>query len=471
MADDLAVQFFTAAKAQHEASAKWHLIVLAVLAYFHLALAGPFAGQSQELAVILHERDQKRAFEEQLQDALAHASEFTNLVQAEIANTSGALRGELVGAFATLDAIVPQLIALGPERAGGDEGARLFQPSAMSGIQQQQQQQQQAPPQPETLTPTLAVMEPALRARLVEVARSANGDLRQVAELTSYISDFIVAPAIQNANEAWATDLQTIESMAGELDERLRAAIGTAGSAAAQLNGLREAVSKLLKNALELKFAAPSDTAWWSTIAGKDVSIQRMLEAMTESINQRRNALKAVESQAAEAARAIEESDQRAEDVTAELAKLEQQAMELQTQLGTIGEPLKVISIRLSVLAPLLPLVIALTIAALSLWRAEGIRRMRFAAAQAPSGADGDLLRRWLQNVAGGSARVLAAREIAIAGIALAWVSAAQRAVHALPAPQLSAFEIIGLALAALIGARAYHWYQSGQALGFATRR
>ncbi len=125
--------------------------MLAVLAYFHLALAGPFAGQSQELAVILHERDQKRAFEEQLQDALAHASEFTNLVQAEIADTSGALRGELVGAFATLDAIIPQLIALGPERAGGDEGARLFQPSAMSGIQQQQQQQQQAPPQPETL--------------------------------------------------------------------------------------------------------------------------------------------------------------------------------------------------------------------------------------------------------------------------------------------------------------------------------
>ena len=472
MADDLAVGFFTAAKAQHEASAKWHLIVLAVLAYFHLALAGPFAEQSQELAVILHERDQKRAFEEQLQDALVRASEFTNFVQAEIANTSSALRGELVGAFATLDAIIPQLIALGPERAGGDEGARLFQLSAMSGTQQQQQQQQQqAPPQPETLTPTLAVMEPALRARLAEVAKSSNGDLRQVAELTSYISDFIVAPAIRNANEAWATDLQTIESMAGELDERLRSAIGTAGSAADQLNGLREAVSKLVKNAQELKFAAPSDTAWWSTIAGKDVSIQRMLEAMTESINQRRNALKAVESQAAQAARAIEESDQRAEEVTAELAKLEEQARELQTQLGTIGEPLKVISIRLSVLAPLLPLVIALTIAALSLWRAEGIRRMRFAAALVPSGAEGDLLRRWLQEAAGGSARVLAAREIAIAGVALAWVSAAQRAVHALPAPQLSAFEIIGLALAALIGARAYHWYQSGQALGFATRR
>jgi hypothetical protein len=305
----------------------------------------------------------------------------------------------------------------------------------------------------------------------VEIAQSSNGDLREVAELNSYISDFIIAPAIQNANEAWATDLQTIEPMAEELDERLQSAIGAAGSAAEQLNALREAVAKLRMNAQELKFAAPSDTAWWSTIAGKGASIQRMLSAMTESINQRRNALKAVESQAAQAAQAINESDQRADEVKAELAKLEEQAKELQSQLGTIGEPLKVISIRLSVLAPLSPLVIALAIAALSLWRAEGIRRMRFAAALVPSGAEGDVLRRWLLEAAGGSARLLAAREIVIAGIAIAWVLAAWRGVRVLPAPHLSEREIVCLALAALIVARAYHWYQSGQAIGFAGRR
>jgi hypothetical protein len=291
-----------------------------------------------------------------------------------------------------------------------------------------------------------------------------------VAELNSYISDFIVAPAIENANEAWAADLQTIEPMAKELDEHLSSAIALAGSAAGQLSALKEAVSKLLKNARDLKFAAPRDTAWWRTVAGKEASIQKMLEAMTESINQRQNALKAVQTQAAQAAQAIKESDQRAEEVAADLEKLEEQARELQAQLGAIGDPLKVISIRLSVLAPLLPLVIALTIAALSLWRAEGLRRMRFAAALVASGGEGDLLRRWLQEAAGGSPRILAAREIAIAGIALAWVLVAWQAVRALPVPQLSHLEIVGLALAALIGARGYHWYQSGLALSFAGR-
>lgn len=466
MADDLGVQFFTATKAQHEASAKWHLIVLAILAYFHLALAAPFAEQTRALAVIIQERDQKRAFEEQLQGVLVLADEFTNLVQAEIANTSGTLRSELVEAFATLDAIIPQLIQLGPERAAGEEGTRLFQPSGVSGIQQQQQQ---APPQPEA--PILAVMEPALRTRLVEVAMSSNGDLSQVAELNSYISDFIVTPAIENANEAWASDLQTIEPMAKELDQHLSSAIALAGSAAEQLSGLKEAVSKLLKNAKDLKFTAPRGTTWWRTVAGKGASIQKMLEAMTESINQRQNALKAVQTQAAQAAQATRESDQRAEEVAADLEKLEEQAQELQTQLGAIGDPLKVISIRLSVLAPLLPLVIALTIAALSLWRAEGLRRMRFAAALVASGGEGDLLRRWLQEVAGGSPLILAAREIVIASVALAWVLVAWRAVHTLPVPRLSNLEIVGLALAVLIAARGYHWYQSNRALGFASRR
>jgi hypothetical protein len=35
MADDLGVQFFTAAKAQHKSATKWHLIVLATASAYH----------------------------------------------------------------------------------------------------------------------------------------------------------------------------------------------------------------------------------------------------------------------------------------------------------------------------------------------------------------------------------------------------------------------------------------------------
>ena len=469
MADDLGVQFFTAAKAQHEASAKWHLIVLAVLAYFHLALAGPFAKQTEELAAITHERDQKRVLDSQLADVVGLADEFTGVVQEEVAETSSALRNELVEAFATLDAIIPQLIRLGREKAGGEDGARLFRPSPMDGIQQQQQQQQ-APP-PETLDPTLVVMDPQLRVRVAEVGQTANGDLRQLAELNSYIGDSIVAPAIQRANDSWAEDRQSIVAMAAEIDERIGSTVDTAGDAADPLRRLRDTVLTLRKIAEELTFAVPEGTAWWGTIGGKETSIEKMLEAMTQGIDQRRSALKEVKEQATEAAEATRQSDRRAQEVAAELAALEEQAKELQTQLGAIGEPLKVISLKLSLLAPLLALIIGLGLAALALWRAESLRRMSVAASVVADAARDRVIRPWLRSAAGGSPALLLVRELASGAVAAAWVLAAWLATRSLPTPLLPSPAVIGLALAAVAAAWAYHWRRSAQALAISERK
>lgn len=464
MADDLGVQFFTAAKAQHEASAKWHLIVLALLAYFHLALAGPFAKQTEELAAITNERDQKRVLDAQLADAVGLADEFTGFVQEEVAETSSALRNELVESFAALDAIIPQLIRLGGEKAGGEDGARLFQSVSMGGMQQQQ-----GPP-PETLDPTLAVMDPQLRMRVAEVGASANGDLRQLAELNSYIGDSIVAPAIQRANESWAEDRQSIVAMAAEIDDRIGSMIDTAGDAADPLRRLRDTVLKLRKIAEELRFVVPEGTAWWGTIGGKETSIEKMLEAMTKGIDQKRSALKDVKEQAAEAAEATRQSDRRAQEVAAELAALEEQAKELQAQLGAVGEPLKVISLKLSLLAPLLALIIGLGVAALALWRADSLRRMSVAASLVADAARDRVIRPWLRSAAGGSPARLLVWELASGAAAAAWVLAAWLATRSLPTPLLPSMTVIGFALAAVAAGWAYHWYRAAQALAISAR-
>lgn len=469
MADDLGVQFFTAAKAQHEASAKWHLIVLAVLAYFHLALAGPFAKQTEELTAIVHERDQKRILESQLTEVVGLADEFTSFVQEEVAETSGALRNELVEAFAALDAVIPQLIRLGREKAGGEDGAQLFQLPPMSGMQQQQQQQQA--PQPESLAPTLALMEPELRIRVVEVAESSNGDLRQLAELNSYISNSVVAPAIQRANDSWAVDRQSVVMMAAEVDRRIQSTIDAAGDAADPLRRLNDTVSKLRKIAEELKFAVPEGTAWWGTIGGKEASIEKMLEAMTQIIDQKRSALKEVKKQAAEAAEATRENNQRAEEVAAELTRLEEQTRELQAQLGAIGEPLKVISLKLSLLAPLLALIIGLGVAAIALWRGESLRRMSVATSVVADAAQDRVIRPWLRSAVGGSPALLAVWEVVSGAVAAAWVLTAWNATRSLPTPLLPSVAVIGLALTAIAAGWAYHWYRAAQALAISERK
>jgi hypothetical protein len=463
MADDLGVQYFTAAKAQHEASAKWHLIVLALLAYFHLALAGPFAKQSEDLGAILEARDQKRILESQLSDVVVRAEEFTGFVQEAVAETSSSLRDELVESFAALNAIIPQLIRLGPERAGGEDGAQLFQPSSMSGIQQQQQQQQA--PQPEA--PTIALMEPELR---VQVAERANGDLREFRPLNEYISSSVVAPIIQRANESWEEVRPTVVAMAKELDGRLQSTVDAVGDAADQLRRLDDTVLKLRKIAEDLKFAVPEGTKWWGTIGDKEASIEKMLEAMTKGIDQKKSAIEEVKIEASEAAEATQENDQRAQEVAAELAKLEEQAAELQAQLGAIGDPLKVISLKLSLLAPLLALIIGLGVAALALWRAESLRRMSVAASAVVDATQDKVIRSWLRSAAGGSPALLLVWELASGALAVAWVVAAWNATRSLPTPLLPSITVIGLALAAVAAGWAYHWYRAARALAVSKR-
>jgi hypothetical protein len=463
MADDLGVQYFTAAKAQHEASAKWHLIVLALLAYFHLALAGPFAKQSEELDAILEARDQKRILESQLTDVVVRAEEFTDFVQEAVAETSSTLRDKLVESFAALDAIIPQLIRLGPEKAGDEDGAQLFHASSMSGIQQQQQQQQASQPE----APTIALMEPELR---VQVAERANGDLRELKALNEYITSSVVAPLIQRANGSWEEVRPTIVAMAKELDGRLQSTVDVAGDAADQLRRLDDTVLKLRNIAEDLKFAVPDGTKWWGTIGGKEASIEKMLEAMTKGINQKRSAIEEVKIEASEAAEATQENDQRAQKVAAELAKLEEQAAELQAQLGAIGEPLKVISLKLSLLAPLLALIVGLGVAALALWRAESLRRMSVAASAVVDATQDKVIRSWLRSAAGGSPTLQLVWEAAGGALAAAWVIAAWNATRSLATPLLPSSTVIGLALAAVAAGWAYHWYRAAQALAVSKR-
>lgn len=317
-----------------------------------------------------------------------------------------------------------------------------------------------------------APMPPALRRMVATAAQTGDANPEYAGEIERYISASIITPAFARANALWTSrHLPGLASNATALNAEIEGGIAGAGSAGEQLKQLRTAVASLLDEAQRLSFVPPADEGWWRSVAGKEESIGAMVDAMrrgAEKLGAEQGKLQAAKD---EVSKSVQANLERIKQIDDALADLERQARELQAQLGEIGEPLKVVSVRLSVLAPLLPLVIALAIAALTLWRAEALRRMRFAASLVPSGAEGDVLRRWLLEAAGGSARLLAAREIVIAGIAIAWVLAAWRGVRVLPAPHLSEREIVGLALAALIVARAYHWYQSGQAIGFAGRR
>jgi methyl-accepting chemotaxis protein len=470
---DLGVQFFTAAKSQHESGAKWSLIVLVLLLYFHLAIAGPYARQTADKAEVDRALEDNRKVEAQLDPIVKSAAAFVKRVDGELTEVSARLRDDLVAHFRSLDQAIQQLSILSPEEAEGDLGNQVFTAGGSGGFaqQQQQQQQQQAPP-PDDLAAMMAPMPPALRGMVATAAQTGDATSQHREEIERYIAASIITPAFARANALWTSrDLPGLLDNARTLTAEIEKSAASAGNATDQLKQLQAAVASLSEEARRLSFVPPADEGWWRSVAGKEESIGAMVDAMQRGARKLGAEQGKLQAARDEVSRSVQANLERTKQIDEALAELEKQARDLQAQLGEIGEPLKVVAVRLSLLAPLLPLVIALAIAALTLWRAEALRRMRFAAGLVPSGDEGDVLRRWLQEAAGGSVGLMAVREIVIAGIAIAWVLSAWQGVRALPVPHLSSFEIVSLALTALIAARAYHCYQAGQALRIAGGR
>jgi hypothetical protein len=477
MADDLGVQFFTAAKAQHESAAKWHLIVLAVLLYFHLALAAPFARQAEELAAVTRERDQQRLVEDQLAPILESAAAFNNFVQSEVGTASSSLKDELVAGFTTLSEKLGRLVELGPEKAAGAEGERVFQASFGVADQVQPMPWQQDQQRPNLAAPSLMIpaglapMDPELRGRVAEAGDRPDPDPRYLDELERYIDDAIIAPAFRRANDAWASGHSPgIADRAEQLDAQLESAVEVASAASDQLTNLRKSVAALRDASQGLTFAPPQGSGWWRTVAGKEASIRGMVGAMMQSSGDITRQQDALQTAKDKASAAIAESERRAEEVTKRQAELEEQAKALEAQLGAIGEPLKVISVRLSLLVPLLPLVIGIGMAALALWRAESLRRMSVAAALVEDPSQKHVIRHWLQAAASGSAPLLAAWQVAAGTVAAVWVLMAWQSSRLLPAAPLSSGGIAAAALAVIVAAWLYHWYRAQQALTLSLR-
>ena len=144
--------------------------------------------------------------------------------------------------------------------------------------------------------------------------------------------------------------------------------------------------------------------------------------------------------------------------LSANLAELNKQAADLQSQLGEIGAPLKVFSFKLSEIAPLMPMIIA----ARSLRWPPGLRvslrRMALAAELVDGDADRTALRKWLHAVAGGSRIRVAGMELVVAMAAAAWVLVAARDVAPLAAPFWSQPVLAAIAVVVVIAARVYRW-------------
>jgi hypothetical protein len=457
VADDLGVQFFTDAKAQYESAGKWRWVVVALLAYLHLGLVVPFAAGTRDKAAVDRQLADNRAAEEALKPVLDAADTLAKRVNEATVRVEADLKADLVERFQRLSKLMEALSALDPTQAGGPEGEALFGPPP----QQQMQQQQAVAEDPSALAP----MSAELRQRIAETARKI-GSRELPPELQAYIASGLVEPAFLHANQAWTTSGVAIArdgaaTIATDID-KARAA---APAAAAELDRLAKSVAALGSEAQRLTFAPPANSTWWRTVSGKQTTILSMTADLAERVGDFNTSQMALQRLSTQIADIVNQNQQAATTLNGTLAELDKRAADLQSQLGEIGGPLKVISFKLAEIAPLMPLIIAVALAAIAAWTADGLRRMVLAAELVGGESDSTTIRRWLHAAAGGSRARVAAMEFAVAVAAVIWVALAARSVAHLPPPFLTQPILALIAFAAVVAARAYRWRSADQAV------
>jgi hypothetical protein len=366
------------------------------------------------------------------------------------------LKAELIERFQRLSRVVDGLAALDPSQAGGPEGAALFAPPPQPQMQQQAVQED-----PSELAPMTA----ELRRRIAETARKVgSGELPP--ELQAYIESGLIEPAFVHANQAWAmSGLEIAQDGAATIAEDIAKARAAAPAAAAELDRLAKSVDALGNEAQRLTFAPPANSTWWRTFRGKEGTILSMTSELAARVGDFSTSQITLQKLSTQIADIVNKNQQAATALNATLAELDKRAADLQSQLGGISAPLKVISFKLAEIAPLMALIVAATLAAIAVWTADGLRRMALAAELVSGESDRRAIRRWLHAAAGGSRARAAAVEFAVAIASVAWVAIAARSVAHLPPSFLTQPILAVIGIAVVVAARAYRWRSADQAV------
>lgn len=455
---DLSEEFFTSAKTQWDASAKWQILVLVALLYFHFGIILPFAEVSAERSANELQLTEQRGFRDAIAPASDRIREFGDLVKTSIGASADFLLAEKLRRFKKLNIVVTGLVEIGPEEAAGARGEELFGPS-----QPPVQMQQQPLPDPDEVT--LPPMSAELRDA---VARNQSaGELPP--ELVAYIQDAIIMPGFDMANARIETqDRPAIEAAS----EAALAAIDAAKPRATdtELDAAAETVAALRDQIRAFRFVPPTGTDWWRSVAGKASSIRAMLREVDRGIGEAGESLFDLTKIQAQTAATIAAAEQLSQSLKDDLDRLEKKSEELQSKFTELGGPLAVVTFKLSQLAPLLPLVLAAAIAGGSLWIAQILRKMCLALALPIRSEQDSNMRVWLRSIAGGDDRRLLLREGLILALLLIWIGAAIWQTRGLEATLVPHMLTGAVAVLLVIGARAWVWRWNAEALKMAER-
>jgi len=379
MAVDLADTLFTEARAHHEAACRWFCIAAVVLAIFHLMIFRPYVELTDKKTEAASALAHDTALKQEMDGMGPDLARLSALSTEEAKRRLDGLLADLRNTFGRLNDIIAELRSMGPDRADGEPGERLF-PSAQSSSMVVQMPAPIANAMAQTAavsTPVVSVVSqlPAMNGSLRRNIANANSQSSILGLLKPYIDREIIAPRFSRFNESWRAEIAPQVASAGEgLLLRIRTAQSRIPGDAASWTKVEQAVSDVMNTASQFKIDPPPEPFWWAAAEGKGAAVQGFLRTLGEPVLNRAAALAELE-QRTDAAIALNKSRQ--EQIDRMISQLNEQFREQQKELAALVEPLKGISIDLATIVPYFPLLLGACFVALVIWLASRIQELK----------------------------------------------------------------------------------------------
>jgi hypothetical protein len=189
-----------------------------------------------------------------------------------------------------------------------------------------------------------------------------------------YIEEQIVKPKFALFNDQWKSALDPIQNAGDALAKTLQAAKTEYPSEAELLDAVEKTVLAVRGAANALLAEPPqSDPFWWSAPETKEQTIQAFLRVLSDAELARSSAFANLRERTSEA---IASTEARQASIVEDIEKLETQFQEQQTQLASMAEPLKAISIDLATFAAHFPLILSAAFISLTGWLVVRFRQL-----------------------------------------------------------------------------------------------
>ncbi len=346
----------TDAAARYESACRWSLVVCAVIFLFHILTFSPFIGAQVERSEALRQSSMLDTATKEIATVLDAQEVAMKRVRSDLGNLLKRKKAD----FDRLQWAV-EIIRLGSEPGSRPPAVQSTRPEPRAMVQMPLSVQRAAPCLEEP-TRVGFFIEAIERAGLTEQVRRAGSGRALRSALRPIVERDVIKPRFVEVHENWRARLPDLRRNA-EIAKTRFAQLASQFPDIRHWDSVTTGIDNYLSALDEVAFEPPKDPEWWHSVVGKDEAVLAMEDVTIERIStpSLRRATKNLRNLHAGRKQLVAALDAR-------LAELKQQFEQQKDRLSDLIAPIKGVALELTVVVGNFPIILALLLAAATIW-------------------------------------------------------------------------------------------------------